>query len=96
MEIRTFAVAVQMEEIGHRVKLDIERMAKMADFDSQMCFVGEEDAKEQFELATQKLREAGELFASGAADLMIGYSKLETATEDDRDILNEYARKFYN
>ena len=94
MEIRTFAVAVQMEEIGHRIKLDIERMANMAEFDVQMCFADEEDAEKQFELAAQKLREAGELFASGAADFMLGYAKLGTATKEDREVLNGYARKF--
>lgn len=94
MDIRTFAVAVQMEEIGHRVKLDIERMATMAEFDSQMCFADEEDAEKQFESAARKLREAGELFASGLADFMLAYSKLGTATKEDREVLNGYARKF--
>ena len=83
-----------MEEIGHRIKLDIERMASMAEFDSQMCFADEEDAERHFESAAQKLREANKLFAEGGADLMIGYAKLGSATDDDRTVLNGYARKF--
>ena len=94
MELRTFAVAAQMEEIGHGVKLDIVRMASMAEFDGKMCFDDEKNAKKQFESAAQKLREAEKLFASGAADLMTGYSKLRSATKQDRDVLNGYAEKF--
>ena len=94
MDIRTFAMAVRMEEIGHRVKLDIGRMADMAEFDSQMCFADEEDAERHFESAAQKLREANKLFVEGGADLMIAYAKLGTATKEDRNVLNNYARKF--
>lgn len=96
MDIRTFAVAVQMEEVGHRISFDIERMANMAEFDSKLCFGDEEDAMRRFETAASKLREANKLFASGASDLMVGYSKLCTATSDDQKFLEEYARKFLN
>lgn len=95
MDVRTFAVAVQMEEIGHRVKLDIKRMADMAEFDSKMCYGNEEDAERQFELAADMLKEACELFSSGAATLMLGYSMLDSATDDERGVLNGYARKFF-
>ncbi len=94
MDIRTFAVAVQMHDTGYRIDMGIDRMAKMADFEAKMCFGDEEDAMRQFELAADKLREARELFESGASDLMISYAKRSTATKDERDVLNGYARGF--
>lgn len=94
MNILTFAVAVQMEEIGHRAELDIKRMVSMAEFDSQMRFADEGDAERHFESAAQKLREAGKLLAEGGAELMTGYAKLGSATEEERNVLNKYARKF--
>jgi hypothetical protein len=94
MDIRTFAVAVQMHDTGYRIDMGIERMAKMADFEAKMCFGDEEDAMRDFELAASKLREARELFESGASDLMIGFSKLGTATGDEKGVLEGYARGF--
>ena len=94
MNNRTFAAAVQMEELGHRAQTDIKRMARMAKFDTHMCYAHEEDAERHFESAAQMLREAGELIAKGAAELMLGYSKLDSATADDQEVLSGYARNF--
>ncbi len=93
MDARTFAVAVQMEEIGHRIKLDIKRMNEMASFDSKMCLSNELGAKSRFEKAAQKLEEAGKLFAEGSSDFMMGYSMLNRM-HDGQDILVGYAQKF--
>ncbi len=92
MDIRNFALAAQMEEIGRRIDIDIARMAKLAEFEANMCFGDEEDAMRQFELAANELREAMELFESGASDLMIGFAKRRTATDDERNVLEGYAR----
>lgn len=93
MDIRSFATAVQMEEVATNVGMHMKRMTNMAEFDGKLCFGHEEDAQRLFESATEKLQKAKELFDDGAADYFAAMAARDSSKEE-RDVLNSYIRKF--
>jgi len=93
MDIRSFATVVRNEEVAHRTTMDIGRLASSAEFDAKLCFADEEESIKLYELASQKLRKAEELFDSAMADYFAAAAKL-CDTDDQRSVINKYLKYF--
>lgn len=93
MDIRSFATAVQYEEIGHRVSLDIERVRKIAEFDANLCFGDEEESRKLFESAASKFAEAQRIYDDAMGDFMAGFA-VKDCDGEMKDVLNKYVRNF--